>query len=92
MSIDWDIEELAGYAMGKTEDQVEKMINESTTEDELFDKYEIGFEQYCKIVQDLLPFTPTVTAGITGTEYHAFVLNENGHGRIIVRLRVISTK
>ena len=77
MSLDWDIEELAGYAMGKTEDGVEKMINDSTVDDELFDKYEIDFETYVKIVKDLLPLTPQVKAGISGDIYNAFVDTKN---------------
>lgn len=73
MSIDWDIEELAGYAMGKSEEEVEAMINNSTIDDDLYAKYEIDFETYANIVKDLLPLTPQVKAGISGDMYNAFI-------------------
>lgn len=73
MSMDWDIEELAYRAMGKTEEETDKAINEGDIDEALHEKYEISFEQYSKIVKDLLPFTPLVQAGISGTLFHAFV-------------------
>lgn len=83
MSIDWDIEELAGYAMGNTEEEVDAMINDSMVDELLYEKYEIDLETYCKIVKDLLPFTPKVQAGISKELYHAF-LDIKNH-RMIVR-------
>ncbi len=83
MNIDWEIEELAGYAMGKTESEVEKMLNDSNIDDELFEKYEIDFEIYSKIVRDLIPLTPVVKAGISGKLYNAFVYVKNQ--RMIVK-------
>lgn len=85
MSIEWDIEELAGYAMGKSEDEVEDMINNFTTDDELFEKYKIDLERYSAIVKDLLPFTPKVQAGITKDLYHAFVVGI----RMIVKQKIV---
>lgn len=74
MSLDWDIEELAGYAIGKTEREVESMINNSAIDDCLYEKYGVDFETYLAIVKDLLPLTPQVQAGISGNKFHAFVL------------------
>lgn len=73
MSIEWDIEELAYRAMGQTEEQAEKSINEGDIDQAIFDKYGVDFEPYCKIVKDLLPFTPRVKAGISGDIFNAFV-------------------
>lgn len=73
MSIDWDIEELAYRVMGKSEDETETAINTGDIDDAIFEKYEINFDQYCKIVKDLLPFTPQIKAGISGDIFHAFV-------------------
>lgn len=74
MSLEWDIEELAGYVLGKSEEKVEEMINNSNTDDELNEKYGVDFDTYCSIVKDLLPFTPTVQAGLSGDHFNAFVI------------------
>ena len=73
MSMHWDIEELAYRAMGKTEEETEKAINEGDIDEALYEKYEIRFDQYSQIVKDLLPFTPQIKAAISGTLFHAFV-------------------
>lgn len=69
-----DIEELAYRAMGKTEDETEQLINDNNdVNNELHARYEVNFEQYCKIVKDLLKFTPLVRTALTDTLVHAFV-------------------
>jgi len=85
--MDWDIEELACYSMGKTEAETEEIINNGTVDDLLFDKYGIDFDTYRAIIKDLLPFTHVVTSALLGTKYHAFV---NGDC-CIVRLEVVET-
>lgn len=74
MSIECEIEELAGYAMGKTEEDVDDMVKMSSVDDELFDAYGVDFDTYLKIVKDLLPFTPLVRTGFHGELCNAFVL------------------
>lgn len=91
MSIEWDIEELSGYALGKSEAQVEEMINNSTCEDELNEKYGIDFATYCQIVQDLLPFTPVVRSPLTNKDFHAFVVHEKDNSRAILKQEATST-
>ena len=86
MSIDWDIEELAYRAMGKTESETDEEINNGDIDDAIFDKYEISFEQYCSIVKDLIKFTPLVSSPLTQTNFHAFVDVEQQ--RAIVKLAV----
>lgn len=79
MSIEWEIEELAYLAMGKTEEEAD--IDEA-----IYERYEIDFEVYCEIVKDLLPFTQPVTTAIGETKSFAFIDNEQK--RIICRLDV----
>ena len=70
----WDVEELALRAMGKTEEEKDEFINENgDIEEAIFDEYGVDFDNYARIVEDLLPFTAQVQSGITGDLYHAFV-------------------
>lgn len=84
MSIDLQIEELAGYVMGKTEAEVEDMVDNATVDDEIVEKYGIDFGTYCEIVRDLLPHTPVVITTISGKAYSAFVTKDKT--RLIVRI------
>ncbi len=85
--IEWDIEELAYRAMGKTAEEAENEVNNGDIDLALDDKYEISFDQYCKIVKDLLPFTPQIQGGISGDLYHAFV--DIKESRAIVKGKVV---
>ena len=73
MSIRWEIEELACRACGKSEEEAEEIINNGTIDELLLEKYEIDFEQYCQIVEDLIPFTPISETAIKNTLVHGFV-------------------
>ena len=84
--IEWDIEELAYRAMGKTEEETENEINNGDIDIAIYDKYEIEFDAYCKIVKDLLPFTQIVNSALSGKQFHAFVDNEQK--RAIVKIDV----
>ncbi len=86
MSIDWEIEELAYMAMGKSEEETEEEINNGDIDDAIYEKYDISFDQYCDIVKDLLPFTPKIQTSISGNVSHAFVIEKDGHGRAIVKI------
>jgi len=86
MSIDWDIEELAYRAMGKTDEEAEKEINDGDIDQAIYDKYDCSFETYCEIVKDLIKFTPLVGSQLTGKNFHAFVDIEQQ--RAIVKLDV----
>jgi len=81
MSIEWEIEELACLACGKSEEETEQAINDGTTDEILFERYGVDFETYTKIVKDLIRFTPIVQTALTETNYHAFVADN----RIVVR-------
>ncbi len=86
MNIDWEIEELAYRAMGKTDDEAEKEINDGDIDQAIYDKYECSFETYCDIVKDLIKFTPKVSSCLSGKSFHAFVDTEQQ--RAIVKLDV----
>ena len=86
MSMDWDIEELAYRAMGKTESEAEEEINNGDIDQAIYDKYECSFEMYCNIAKDLIKFTPLVSSPLSGTNFHAFVDTEQQ--RAIVKLDV----
>ena len=73
MSIEWDIEELACAACGKSEEETEEIINNSETDSILSERYGIDFETYCLIVKDLLPLTPVTTTAIGNKPVHGFV-------------------
>lgn len=73
MSLYWDIEELACVVLGKTEDELDEIINNGTIDEFLVERYGIDFETYSQIVKDLLYFTPHVSGALSGEKYHAFV-------------------
>lgn len=71
MRIDYfEVEELLSAMYGISDEQ----RNEDFDFDELcYDKFEIGFEEFIKIVEALLPLTPVVNSAFTGKQYHAFM-------------------
>ena len=70
----YDIVELAWRAMGKTEGEAEKEIeNGGDIDQELFDKYECGFETFEQIVKDLVKFTQPLQSPLTKKMFQAFV-------------------
>ncbi len=85
MSDIWDTEELALRATGLSSEEADKAINDHVDiDDVLYEAYEISFEQYQKIVADLLPFTPLVSSPMSGKNYHAFV--DTKEQRAIIKL------
>ena len=69
----WDAQELACAILGLNCDDLVDEGRENEIEEALYEKFEIDMEQFVKIVEALLPFTPVVQAGLTGNKYHAFV-------------------
>ena len=66
----FDIEELLSAMYGITDEQ----RNDDFDFDELcYEKFEIGFEEFMKIISVLLPLTPIVESALTGKKYHAFI-------------------
>lgn len=66
----FDIEELLSAMYGITDEQ----RNDDFDFDGLcYEKFEIGFEEFMKIISALLPLTPIVESALTGQKYHAFI-------------------
>lgn len=74
----YDAQDLACAILGMDYDEIVNEGRESEIEDALYEKFEIGMEQFCDIVKALLPFTPTVKAKMSGDMYHAFVNEKDG--------------
>ena len=68
-----EVQELACAVCGLDYDTLVNEGREEKIEDALWEKFEIGIGQFSAIAEALLPFTPVVKAGLSGTLYHAFV-------------------
>lgn len=82
----YDLLELACLMMGKdynyfSEEQIEEMF---------FNEYGIvGMDQFEKIINDLIPFTPTFESPLTKTLYQGFVVPEKeGIMRAVIKQEV----
>lgn len=74
----WDLQELAAFACGLSEKQWEDMQNEyreSELDDLIDKKFHTGFDEFVKIAEALLMFTPQVQTAVTGKPCHAFVVD-----------------
>ncbi|RTP98370.1 hypothetical protein EKN38_21215 [Enterobacter sp. WCHEn045836] len=71
MSINYfDVEELLSAMYDITDEQ----RNNDFDFDELcYEKFDIGFEEFLKVITALLPLTPVAESALTGKKYHAFI-------------------
>ena len=74
----YELQELACAILGLDCDELIDEGRENEIDQAIYDKFEISMEQFENIVAALLPFTPVVKAGLSGTMYNAFVKNEEG--------------
>jgi hypothetical protein len=44
MNLEWEIEELACLACGKSEEETDNIINSACVDDMLYEKYEVSFD------------------------------------------------
>lgn len=82
----WDAQQLAGAALGLTEEAFDKIIDEdeSQLDDLLFEKFNVDFEQFTEIASALLKLTPLVESAISKELHHAFVRrDERGYCAIV---------
>lgn len=77
----WELQELAAFACGLTEEQWEAMQNEdreSELDDLIYEKFfesdEDPFTVFSKIAEELLKLTPKVQSGLTLEIFNAFVV------------------
>lgn len=69
----FDLQMLAGAALGLTEEQTDDIINDDEDFDSpLLEKFGVDIEQFGDIAKALLPLTPTIMSPMTNTIYHAF--------------------
>ena len=71
----YKVQELAGYMLGKSEEEVDEMLDQDdgTLDELLYEKYNVEFEQFYEIVNDLIKFTPIVQSVLSCSKFHAFV-------------------
>ncbi|EGQ8094297.1 hypothetical protein ACUB1N_000009 [Vibrio cholerae] len=70
----FDIQQLAGAALGLSEEQTDEIINDDEDFDTpLMDKFGIDLDTFGCVAEALLPLTPHVSSPLTKTVYHAFV-------------------
>ena len=74
----YEVQELACAICGLDYDTLVDEGREDEIEDALYEKFGISIEQFSAVAEALLPFTPVVEAGISGTLYHAFVNDKEG--------------
>lgn len=63
----WEVEELAEAICGLPEG-----TDRDTTEQVLFDKFEISFESFGKLIKALAPMTPAAVSPLTGEAFSGF--------------------
>ena len=83
------IEELAHRAMGKSPEDTEIALEAETTDEDLFEKYGIEYEQYAAIVRDLIKFTPLIESQLSKRIFHAFVDVESSRAIVKVEYKKV---
>lgn len=56
--------------------------------DFLYNKYEIDFEHFYKLVCDLIKFTPIIRTALTNTKVHAFINFKENPNLILMKEEV----
>ncbi|HHY0551903.1 TPA: hypothetical protein ACVU5P_004222 [Vibrio parahaemolyticus] len=69
-----EVQELAGAALGLTEDQVEEVLNgDEDFDTPLLEKFGVNLEQFEKVAKALILFTPSLRSELSGQRNHCFV-------------------
>ena len=90
----FEAQELAGAALGLTEEQTESIINDDEDFDTpLLEKFGVDFDTFASIASALLPLTPMVKSPLSGTVSHAFVRDlGDGHCVAIAKLDIVQAR
>lgn len=68
------MQELAGAALGLTEEQTAEIINgDEDFDTPLLDKFDVDFEQFSRVAESLLKLTPVLKSELSGGLNHCFV-------------------
>ena len=81
----WDAEELACAVLGLDYDEMVDDGQENEINEKLAEEFGIDIETFSDIAERLLEFTPTVSSGLSGKRYHAFLREVDGMGIAIVK-------
>lgn len=74
-----DLEMLAGAALGWSEEDTEEFINNDGDFDApLYEKFNIELDEFGKIADALIMFTPILESPLTKNKHHAFVRHVKG--------------
>lgn len=76
----YDAEELACAILDLNYDELVNECRENEIEDALYEKYEIGMEQFVQVARDLLRCTYPIKSNLTDTFYHAFGVQDDELG------------
>lgn len=74
----YEAQELACAILGLNYDELVDEGRESEIEETLWAKFNIDIDNFVNLLKALLPFTPVVKAGLSGSLYHAFVNEKEG--------------
>ena len=85
MSNYYEIQELALYAMGKTEEEVNHILDNEDPDDYIYDYFNVSYSEFSHIVEALLPFTPVIQSALTKTLSHAFVRKDGEYSIAIIK-------
>lgn len=86
----WEVEELAAYIVCDNDETAadEMLEDEESIEQAVYDRYEVEFEQFSSIIEDIIKYTPTLDSVVTETRFHVFGIQEENHFRAIVKQEV----
>tara|TARA_R110000851_G_C13018864_1_gene559977 strand:- start:549 stop:854 length:306 start_codon:yes stop_codon:yes gene_type:complete len=69
----WEVQELLCFATGMNSEEADKFCNDDGDYDQLvYDKFEVGFDEFAKIAEALLLLAPIVESPLSGDKYHCF--------------------
>ena len=85
----WEIQELALFAMGKTDEEVTEIINNDGECDKgidelIYEEFGVDFDQFSNIAKSLLKLTPCVKSAVTGKFNNAFVRKIENNGMVAI--------
>lgn len=85
----FEIEELALYSAGKTEEVVAFINEGNDIDDFIFETYGVDTDNFAKIARSLIKLTPVSRSELTETRFHAFVIPFGDKGmRAVAKVEV----
>ena len=90
MSYD-EVQELACLMLGKDYDSIVNNYDEDTIDEAFYKEYGVDMDNFYRIVEDLIKFTPSWKSPLTKQLYQGFVVPEGDKGlmRAIIKEKVV---